>query len=129
MQGKLEVSYAHFFPLPCPTLREFHFQEVGIGVSYQAGGVSSSLGLTGANPVSCSRNFWIEIPFWIPLVMLSAYPTIAFIRGPLRRWRRRRKGLCLKCGYNLTGLTEPRCPECATEFDRTHDFGIDIEEG
>ncbi len=24
---------------------------------------------------------------------------------------------CQKCGYNLTGLTEPRCPECFTPFD------------
>ena len=36
--------------------------------------------------------------------------------------RRRRRGLervqCHKCGYNLYGLTEPRCPECGTPFDR-----------
>ena len=24
---------------------------------------------------------------------------------------------CEKCGYPYTGLTEPRCPECGTEFD------------
>jgi len=24
---------------------------------------------------------------------------------------------CVKCGYFLIGLTEPRCPECGTEFD------------
>ncbi len=24
---------------------------------------------------------------------------------------------CERCGYNLTGLTEPRCPECGTPFD------------
>jgi len=24
---------------------------------------------------------------------------------------------CHKCGYLLTGLTEPRCPECGTAFD------------
>jgi len=24
---------------------------------------------------------------------------------------------CMKCGYNLYGLTEPRCPECGTPFD------------
>jgi predicted RNA-binding Zn-ribbon protein involved in translation (DUF1610 family) len=24
---------------------------------------------------------------------------------------------CAKCGYNLTGLTENRCPECGTAFD------------
>jgi hypothetical protein len=60
----------------------------------------------------------IIVPLWTPLVVFGAYPAVAFIRGPLRRWRRRRKGLCVKCGYNLTGLTEPRCPECGTEFAR-----------
>ena len=25
--------------------------------------------------------------------------------------------VCWKCGYNLTGLTEPRCPECGTAFN------------
>ena len=30
--------------------------------------------------------------------------------------RRYSEGQCIKCGYNLTGLTEPRCPECGTEF-------------
>jgi hypothetical protein len=24
--------------------------------------------------------------------------------------------ICDKCGYDLTGLTEPRCPECGTPF-------------
>jgi len=24
---------------------------------------------------------------------------------------------CPKCGYNLTGLTEDRCPECEARFD------------
>ncbi len=49
-------------------------------------------------------------------LMLAAYPTLTLVRGPLLRWRRRRKGLCLKCGYNLTGLPEPRCPECGMVF-------------
>lgn len=29
-------------------------------------------------------------------------------------------GVCEKCGYNLTGLTEPRCPECGTPFAPEH---------
>jgi hypothetical protein len=26
-------------------------------------------------------------------------------------------GRCSKCGYNLSGLRDPRCPECGTPFD------------
>ncbi|MHC4063107.1 MAG: hypothetical protein ACYSUI_01195 [Planctomycetota bacterium] len=57
----------------------------------------------------------VSCPLWPSLglvALLATYPTIAFLRGPLRRRRRRRKGLCLRCGYNLTGLPEPRCSEC-----------------
>jgi hypothetical protein len=31
--------------------------------------------------------------------------------------RRIRPGHCPACGYELRGLTEPRCPECGTPFD------------
>jgi hypothetical protein len=37
-----------------------------------------------------------------------------FVVG-IPRWirrRRRAKGLCLACGYDTSGLLEPRCPEC-----------------
>ena len=65
------------------------------------------------------RSWMLMVSFVIPLivaVVLAAYPTIAFIRGPLRRWRRRRKGLCLKCGYDLTGNVSGVCPECGTRL-------------
>jgi hypothetical protein len=51
-------------------------------------------------------------PLWAPCILFAAYPTIAFIRGPLRRWRRRRKDLCIKCSYDLTGNVSGVCPEC-----------------
>ena len=54
----------------------------------------------------------LEIPLWFLLALFSAYPLANFVRGPLRRHRRRRKGLCLKCGYNLTGNVSGVCPEC-----------------
>ena len=43
-------------------------------------------------------------------------------RRPLRDQIRReliKRGIliCQRCGYNLTGLAEPRCPECGTTFD------------
>jgi hypothetical protein len=60
-------------------------------------------------PVRC---VYLVVPFWFPFVLFAAYPALAFLRGPLRRYRRRKRGLCVRCGYNLTGLTESRCPEC-----------------
>lgn len=60
----------------------------------------------------------LYMPAWAPVVLFAAYPTIAFIRGPLRRWRRGRKGLCVKCGYDLTGNTSGVCPECGEALSR-----------
>jgi hypothetical protein len=54
----------------------------------------------------------ITIPLPLLFVALAAYPMVAFIRGPLRRWRRRDTGLCRRCGYNLTANVSGRCPEC-----------------
>ncbi len=57
------------------------------------------------------------ILLWIPTVVCGI--TLCLCR-PLhhrRRSRFKKLGLCVKCGYNLKGLTEPRCPECNTSFD------------
>ena len=56
----------------------------------------------------------LVFPCWVPVLLFSTWPIIAFIRGPYRRAGQRAKGFCYKCGYNLTGLIEPRCPECGT---------------
>ena len=58
----------------------------------------------------------MAIPMWLPTLLFSVWP--AWLSLPLHRRRRRKMfGLCLKCGYNLRGLTKPRCPECNTSFD------------
>ena len=57
----------------------------------------------------------VSCPSSLVLALLAAYPTVAFIRGPVRRYGRRRKGLCVKCGYDLTGNVSGTCPECGTE--------------
>ncbi|MCP4246102.1 MAG: hypothetical protein GY778_03545 [bacterium] len=57
----------------------------------------------------------LETSIWLPLVLFSVYPAIAAIcsvRRPLRRRRRRRKGLCVGCAYDLTGNESRICPEC-----------------
>lgn len=54
----------------------------------------------------------LKLPLYAPFFVFAAYPAIAFIRGPVRRYRRRRRGRCLKCGYDLTGNVSGVCPEC-----------------
>ncbi len=49
---------------------------------------------------------------WLPCAVLWIWPVVAVVRGPLRRRVRRKRGACVRCGYDLTGLPEPRCPEC-----------------
>jgi hypothetical protein len=39
---------------------------------------------------------------------------LAWRRGP----EKHHPMMCVKCGYLLYGLTEARCPECGTPFDR-----------
>ncbi len=58
------------------------------------------------------RRFNLQIPLWMPLLLIAS--ATAWL------WRLDRPppppGHC-PCGYNLTGLTEPRCPECGQPFE------------
>ena len=123
-------SDAHDVKIPRSRGRGFAFGGFVLGTVHHATAGSTALpaGFTilrvngfrhrslGSVQLSNVKRTCVQFPFWFAFAALAAYPTLAFIRGPLRRYRRRRKGLCVGCGYNLTGLTEPRCPECATEF-------------
>jgi hypothetical protein len=61
---------------------------------------------------------WAHAPFWMwsagfasPPVLLGGYPLF-------RQWRRRKRGLCVKCAYDLTGNVSGVCPECGTEVKK-----------
>ena len=57
----------------------------------------------------------MQIPTWPLLILLGLYPTYVLVFARKRRRDRlRRQGLCVKCGYNLTGNTSGVCPECGT---------------
>ena len=53
---------------------------------------------------------------WFGFGFVLAAPTL------LMRWldrpRRQLPGHCRRCGYDLTGLSEARCPECGEGFSR-----------
>ena len=63
------------------------------------------------------RFYRISVPFWMLFAAGFIYPVLSLIRGPLRRRRRRKRNQCISCGYNLTGLPEPRCPECGRDVE------------
>ena len=58
----------------------------------------------------------VQLPAWAPFVLLGAYPFTMFMRGPLRRYRRRKRGLCVRCGYDLTGNVSGVCSECGASL-------------
>ncbi len=70
-------------------------------------------------PVSVSRcNDWqIYVSFWLFAVLwtpVAGYGLHSVVARPLRKWHRRRRGLCVTCAYDLTGNTSGVCPECGT---------------
>jgi hypothetical protein len=83
---------------------------------YRSAGRRSSYAKLGVPKPALVYNLYM--PLWTPFVLCSGYPLIAFIRGPVRRRSRRRRGLCVRCGYDLTGNTSGVCPECAERVPR-----------
>lgn len=64
------------------------------------------------------RRTWVQttrmnVTIWPLALVFSAYPLAWALTGPVRRWRRRKRGLCEACGYDLTGNVTGVCPECA----------------
>ena len=63
---------------------------------------------------STGRMGIISVPLWMPFAAI-AVPTCFFWQRD-RRYRRRERGVCIACGYDLTGNTSGVCPGCETEI-------------
>ncbi len=68
----------------------------------------------------CSRDgrgFSFVLPFWLSTLLfgfLCVWRAHPFSRR--RRRKRKKLGLCIRCGYDLRG-SKGRCPECGTPFE------------
>ena len=59
--------------------------------------------------------YWhLAVPFWIPTSLFSIILLTPLVQS-YRRRKRKKLGLCVKCGYDLRASKE-RCPECGTEI-------------
>lgn len=59
----------------------------------------------------------VAVSMWWLIIATSIYPALA-CGVVIRLLNRKAARKCLCCGYRLHGLTEPRCPECGTPFER-----------
>ena len=59
---------------------------------------------------------WLLVGLVAALTVLAAF--LVWRNGYVSGWRAARKNTpcCPRCGYNLSGLTHCRCPECGTEY-------------
>lgn len=56
----------------------------------------------------------IDTPLPMLAFLFALFSLLLGIRGPLLRRRRRKRGLCVKCEYDLTANVSGTCPECGT---------------
>ncbi len=59
----------------------------------------------------------IAIPLYLPVLALFAIVLMLCFLPLGRRRKRKKLGLCVKCGYDLRG-SKDRCPECGEAFEK-----------
>ena len=69
---------------------------------------------TGRWPWPLSPIGATHVPLWIPSVLFAGVLGPACV-GYHRRRKRKKLGLCVRCGYGLRA-SKDRCPECGTKF-------------
>lgn len=62
------------------------------------------------------RTTEVAFPLSLSTIVLALCGTLPFTVSPVKRWRRKRNGCCVECGYNLSGNRSGRCPECGMQL-------------
>jgi hypothetical protein len=97
--------------------------------NYRIGPPNVAIIDTSAAAMAAVRDFWhdrLDVVLWsaplLPFAALTAVPPLAWcvsrVRGVILRRRRKRRGLCLSCGYDLRG-SQGKCSECGAPIAAT----------
>ena len=109
--GILEVLYDQHgrYTGPCVPPRAHVRGYTGFGVEYLA-----------FDPVTKDDNFkfrrW-RVSLWPIILLLVVSQLLLMRRTVFLPHRRRMRGMCTRCGYDLTGNTSGVCPECGTTIE------------
>ena len=99
--------FPHARGFALPGVRAFR----GRGQLYLHGPRATDVRQTGLAPATM-----VYVSMWLPAAVTAASPALVVtrrVRGSVRRRRRRSRGLCLACGYDVRANPD-RCPECGT---------------
>lgn len=90
---------------PAPTVQPFYGTHTTLELAF----LGWKLEYNRATRVGYHR-----MPLPMLALLFACCSLLLGVQGPLLRRRRRVRGLCVKCGYDLTGNESGVCPECGT---------------
>ncbi len=103
-RGQLRLSLWLAGDPPAATI-DAGFERYGFGYEVD-------VSITPTNKVN--RMYRVMMPMWALIAVCAFYPTLAYMREPVTRLRRRRLNQCPPCGYSLMGNMSGVCPECGS---------------
>lgn len=119
-RGYLQIAYCWFIPFDAPVTlgyRDLHLVRFYSGYAPDMHGLHSLVSdgsSTSLPPPPDLVGKGIRIHLLLVAFPFGVCAAVPLFRGPVRRWHRARRGLCVRCGYDLTGNISGVCSECGT---------------
>jgi Flp pilus assembly protein TadB len=79
------------------------------------GPVACCVTVAGLLAAAAARGEYAGVAVVVGMIAAAGLPAWYWWRRPYRDARRAEKGLCVRCGYDLTGNVSGVCPECGKE--------------